>query len=146
MRPHGSSAQLEQRRLRAVALSKEGLRPTAIASRLGTTLRSVERWLQACRDKGAEAMRAKPSPGRPPKLTPQQKQDLVDCLLQGASAHGFATDLWTCPRVAELIHRRFGVIYHVDTIPYVLRGLGFSPSKATMSGQGAGRRGHPTLD
>lgn len=130
MRPHGSSAELERRRWRAVALKEEGVRPTEIARRLGTTLRSVDRWLQAHREAGPEGLRAKPSPGRTPKLTPDQRENLVQCLLEGASAHGFATDLWTCPRIAELIRRRYGVCYHVDSIPQLLRGLDFSPSEA----------------
>jgi transposase len=130
MRPHGSSVQLERRRQRAVALKEQGVRPTQIARQLGTTLRSVERWLRAHQEAGLEGLKAKPSPGRPPKLTPAQRQDLVQCLLQGASAHGFATDLWSCPRVAELIRCRYGVRYHVDSIPHVLRALHFSPSEA----------------
>ena len=50
-------------------------------------------------------------------------------LLDGARAAGFATDLWTCPRVRRLIKDRFGVRYHVDSLPRVLRSLGFSPQK-----------------
>ena len=138
MRPHGSSAQLEKRRRKAVALREQGVRPTEIARRLGTTFRSVERWLRAHREQGDEGLKAKPAAGRPAKLTVQQKQDLVECLLQGALPHGFATDLWTCPRIAELIARRYGVTYHVDTIPYVMRSLGFSPSEARVSSQGTG--------
>lgn len=138
MRPHGSSAQLEKRRRKAVALKEQGVRPTEIARRLGTTFRSVERWLQTHREHGPEGLKAKPAPGRPPKLTAQQREELVECLLQGALTHGFATDLWTCPRIAELIARRYGVTYHVDTIPYVMRGLGFSPPEARVSSQGTG--------
>lgn len=138
MRPHGSSAQLERRRWRAVSLKEQGVRPTEIARRLGTTLRSVERWLQAHQEAGHEALQAKPSPGRPPKLTPAQRRDLVRCLLQGACSHGFSTDLWSCPRIAELIRRRYGVHYHVDSVPHVLRRLGFSPSEAPASPPRAG--------
>jgi transposase len=136
MRPHGSSAQLERRRREAVSLMDQGWRPTQIARRLGTTLRSVDRWIRAHRQRGAGALKAKPSPGRPPKLSARQRQSLVNCLLKGAAACGFATDLWTCRRIAELIHRRFGVSYHVDAVPRLMRGLGFSPSKASVPSQG----------
>jgi len=63
---------------------------------------------------------------------------LVQCLLKGAGHYGFATDLWTSPRVAQLIARRYGVTYHVDAILRLLAGLGFSRSEAAVSGQGAG--------
>jgi transposase len=138
MRPHGSSVQLEQRRLQAVALREQGVRPTQIARRMGTTLRSVERWLQAHRRRGAKALKAKPVPGRPPKLSARQRQGLVRCLVRGAVACGFPSDLWTSRRIAELIRRRYQVSFHVDSIPRVMTGLGFSPSEATVSGPGAG--------
>jgi transposase len=50
-------------------------------------------------------------------------------LLAGAQSQGFATELWTCPRVRVLIAERYGVEYHVDHIPRLLRSLGFSPRK-----------------
>jgi transposase len=37
--------------------------------------------------------------------------------------------LWTCPRVVQLIERVYGVHYHVDHIPHVMRSLGFSVQK-----------------
>ena len=50
-------------------------------------------------------------------------------LLEGAREPGYPTDLWTCPRVADLIRKRFGVDYHVDHIGRLLRSLGFSTQK-----------------
>ena len=146
MRPHGSPTQLEQRRLKAVALKKQGLRPFEIARRLNTTRRSVRRWLRAYARGGPAAVASKPSPGRPSHLTKRQRQGLVKCLLKGASRFGFATDLWTSPRIAHLIARRYKAMYHVDAIPRLMAGLGFSPSKAAVSSQGARRGGHPALD
>jgi transposase len=46
-------------------------------------------------------------------------------LPRGARACGFATDLWTCPRVAEWIRRRFGVCYHVDHLGRLLRRVAY---------------------
>ena len=58
--------------------------------------------------------------GRPPKISDQEKLELEKKLLEGAKAAGFSTDLWTCPRVAQLIYSCFGVRYHVDHIWRVL--------------------------
>lgn len=137
MRPYGSPKLLEQRRLQAVVLKRQGRMPVEIARRLNTTRRSVRRWLRAYARGGMAALASKPSPGRPPHLTKRQRQGLAKCLLKSASHYGFATDLWTSPRIAQLIVRRYGVQYHVDAIPRLLAGLGFSPSKAAVSGQGA---------
>jgi len=97
---------------------------------LGTTPQSVCRWVRDARSNGPEALEAKPAPGRPSKLTTRQREALVRCLLKGAAVFGFATDLWTCPRIAEVIERRWGVQYHLDAIPRLMASLGFSPSEA----------------
>ena len=130
MRTHGSAEQLEQRRRRAICLVvEEGLSVTETACRVQADRRTVTRWMQAFRAGGAEALAAKPHPGRASFLTYAQKDDLLERMLSGARAQGFDTDLWTCPRVKELIEREYGVAYHVDHIPRLLRSLGFSPQK-----------------
>ena len=129
MRPTGSPEELEHRRLRALALLKEGLLPVEVARRVGVDRRSVRRWKRAARRRGEAGVRAKPAPGRPPKLDPEHKRQLEALLLEGAQAAGFHTDLWTCPRVAELIERRFGVCYHVDHIGRLLHDLDWTPQK-----------------
>jgi putative transposase len=62
-------------------------------------------------------------------LAPRQLQQVERVLRNGAQAAGFATDLWTCPRVAQVIARRFGVQYHVDHLRRLLRAMGWSPQK-----------------
>jgi len=131
MRPCGSPEVLEQRRRRGIALLKEGYTPVEVARRMGVDRRSVRRWKAAYRKHGQAGIAARPTPGRPACLSPGQKKRLVAMLLKGARAGGFATDLWTCPRVAQLIWDRFGVDYHVDHVGRLLHGLGFSPQKPT---------------
>jgi transposase len=69
--------------------------------------------------------------GRPAKLGPTDKQQLERALLQGAQAHGFLNDLWTLPRVAELIHRQHGVRLHPGHVWRVLGGMGWSVQRPT---------------
>src|SRR5262245_7263688 len=102
MRPTGSPEELERRRLRALALLDEGLQPVEVARRVGVDRRSVRRWKAAARAQGEAGVLAKPVPGRPSKLKAKQRTRLERLLLKGAQAAGFHTDLWTCPRVAEL--------------------------------------------
>jgi transposase len=129
MRPEGSPEELERRRLRALALLEEGLQPVVVAQRLGVDRRSVRRWKAAARRGGAQALTARPAPGRPPKLQSRQHPRLEKLLLGGAQAAGFANDLWTCPRIARLIEQEFGVQYHVDHVGRLLRGLGWTPQR-----------------
>ena len=127
-------------------MRQQGHGPTQVARLLDTTPQSVGRWLRAYQQGGPQALTARPTPGRPAKLNTRQKRGLVACLLKGASAFGFATELWTCPRIAEVIARRWGVRYHVDHIPRLMATLGFSPSEARGSGLGTRRGGNPPLD
>lgn len=129
MRPHGSPEELERRRQRAIELLEQGHFPVEVARALGVDRRSVRRWKAAHRKGGLQALRAKQAPGRPAELDTKQKGQLEKALLKGAQAAGFPSDLWTCPRVRQLIARRFGVPYHVDHIGRLLHSLGWSPQK-----------------
>lgn len=129
MRPYGSPEELERRRERALELLSEGLPPVEVARRVGVDRRSVRRWKAAHRQGGRRALKAKPAPGRPPLLAATDRETLQETLLEGATAAGFSTDLWTCRRVAEVILRQFGVHYHVSHVARLLRALGWSPQK-----------------
>ncbi len=129
MRPHGSPADLEARRRRAVALLDKGLGVREVARQIGCSPMSVSRWQAEVRARGPNALRPKPAPGRPPRVTARQRAKLLKLLLKGAMAHGFRTDLWTLPRVAEVITRTFGVRYHPAHVWKILRGEGWSCQK-----------------
>jgi transposase len=129
MRPAGSSKSLERRRHRALKLLEDGFQPVEVARMVGVDRRSVRRWKSAYRELGVEGIAAQPTPGRPPKLSAEAKQELEQILIQGAEAAGFSSALWTCRRVAEVIRKRFRVHYHVDHIGRLLRSMGWTPQK-----------------
>lgn len=131
MRPVGTPDELERRRKRALQLLKDGYRVSEVAVMVGVDRRSVARWQRAKREGGMRALRAKHAPGRPLKLSVEARTELETVLLGGALAYGFSTDLWTCPRIAEVIAHRFGVEYHVDHIPKILRQLGWTVQTPT---------------
>ena len=126
MRPKGSPAELERRRLRALSLLEQGLQPVEVAQRIGVDRRSVRRWKAAARRNGPKALQALAAPGRPPKLAARHRPRLQRILLRGAQAAGFANDLWTCPRITQLIERHFKVRYHADHVGRLLHSLGWS--------------------
>lgn len=112
MRPPGTSEHLERRRRRAIAMMRRGRSYRAIAAALRASLSSVVRWAQAYRTGGSEALRPRPAPGRPSRLTPAQTERLRRHLLKGPLAAGYSTNLWTLARIAKLIHTLFGIRYH----------------------------------
>jgi transposase len=129
MKTPGTAEERERRRREAMALVKRGHSAAQIGARLGIDPRTVRRWKQAFRLRGAAGLRVKAAPGAALKLSAVQRAGLRRRLMAGALTQGFSTDLWTCPRVAQLIERVYGVHYHVDHIPYVMRSLGFTSQK-----------------
>ena len=129
MRPRGSAEELARRRRRAVALLGEGHSLSAVARRVGAAVSAVWNWRQAVRRRGLKGLQPKPVPGRPRKLTRPQRRRLPGLLLRGAQAHGYRTDLWTLPRVAQVIEREFGVRYHPAHVSRILVEAGWSCQK-----------------
>jgi len=129
MRPKGSPALLEERRRRVIAFLKQRLSLHEIARRIGCHASSVMRWRNALQSGGRKALKAKPAPGRPPRLTLKQKRKLVRLLTQGAVAHGYRTQLWTTQRIADLIERQLGVRYHRNHVGKLLHQIGWSHQK-----------------
>lgn len=117
---------LRLRRHRAARLFAAGEVLAAVARALRVSRQSVSRWYGEWRHGGAAALRGAGRAGRKPKLDRAQLQRLDRALHQGARAHGFATDLWTLPRVAAVIERLTGVHYHPGHVWRVLRGLGWT--------------------
>ena len=117
--------QQERLRLRGVAMLQEGLSPTRIARELGVARLTVYRWKSRGQGKGAKIA---PS-GRKPALPLRQCRQLERILERGAVAWGFATEVWTGRRIAQVIWQRFGVRYHFKSIPALLQSLGWSWQK-----------------
>ena len=104
MRSQGTAQALERRRRLAVTRVLEGYPIREGAAFLGVTERSVNRWLEACRQSGdLDALQAKASPGRPRKLTRRQERTVLGWLTKWPTAFGFAGELWTSRRLAALI-------------------------------------------
>jgi transposase len=132
MRSKGTSVELEQRRRLAIRRIQEGWRSKDVAAFLGVTERTVCRWLTAFRAHGADGLKAKPNAGPAPYLTPAQERQVLGWLLQKPSAFGFASELWTSRRLAQLIDQRFGVRYNANYLCAWLAERGFTPQKPTV--------------
>ncbi len=119
-RPIGTPAELERRRRRAVDLLDQGESPSAIARILGVARPSLYRWRQAARS-GPQGLAAKRHPGPTPLLDDDQLEQLENLLLEGATAHGWANELWTAKRVAEIIRRHFHIDFHPEHVRKILK-------------------------
>ena len=129
MRSQGTAQELEQRRRLAVRRVNEGWKQKDVAAFLGVTERAVTRWMAAFRRGGDAAIAAKPTPGRPPKLSGRQERSVLTWLARSPEAFGYKTDLWTTRRLAEVIAKRFGVRFHSNYLAAWLTDRGYSPQK-----------------
>jgi transposase len=121
--------ELEKRRLRAGRLLLKGVAQVEVARRVGVAKSTVSGWAKRLEAGGVDALRSTRALGRPASLGPGQRAELIRALKQGAMAHGFATELWTLPRVGRLIEERFGLRYSEPHVWRILRQLGFSPQR-----------------
>ena len=107
--------------MRAADLLERGVIPTEIARRVGVAHQVVSEWRKAWRQGGREALRSAGPAGRKSKLSAEQLGQVENALVNGAAANGYQTDVWTLPRVAEVIQHVTGVSYHPGHVWYVLR-------------------------
>jgi transposase len=116
----------------AVQRVQDGYSVAEVARFLGVAERSIYRWLARVRDHGERVgLKPKPHFGPKPRLNIEQDIDILTYLETRPTCHGFATDVWTAPRVAEIIERRFGIKYHPRYVNQWLRERGVTPQRPT---------------
>ena len=108
---------------------QDGVPLSEVARHVGVWPGSVVRWRDAYERAGEEGLKAKRHPGRKPRLSAQERGRLGELLVQGPQAHGYRTQLWTLPRVAEVIEKEFGVSYHPGHVWRILRAMEWSCQK-----------------
>ena len=124
-------AVMERRRLKAVALFEKGLGASAVARRLGVRRQSAHAWKRRWQQEGRAGLQSKGPAGPKSRLTPAQEEALAQAILEGPTADGHATAVWTLPRIAALIRQRHGVEYHPGHVWHLLDRLGFSCQRPT---------------
>jgi transposase len=121
---------LEQMRLRAVDAVESGVHPEDVAASLGMGRGTVYGWLARYREGGKDALKAKPVPGRRPKLSGDQMRRLYT-MITGTDPRQlkFEFALWTRELVRVLIRREFQVSLSAVSVGRLLRTLGLSPQR-----------------
>jgi transposase len=121
----------ERRRRRGARLLEAGVKQAEVARRIGVTRTSVSRWEKLRQEGGEEALKRPKRFGRPRRLSDAQCEKLIEQLKAGALAAGFATELWTLPRMRSLIEQRFSVKLTEPSVWRLLRSLGWSVQRPT---------------
>ena len=119
----------DARRLQAWHLKQQGWSQRQIAVAMGVSEGAVSQWMKRARKAGPEALRRRPPPGAPRRLSPDQLARLPGLLHRGPMAYGFRGELWTRARIAAVIRLEFGVSYHSRHVGRLLDALHWSPQK-----------------
>jgi transposase len=135
MRSVGTAAELERRRQLAAQRVSDGYSTEEVADFLGVDPRSVRRWLAALRQRGPAGLASQPVPGRPPKLSATQEKIIRRWLAGCPTEFGFATELWSAPRLAQLIEQEWGIRLHPKYLAAWLRQRGYTPQKPHRVGR-----------
>jgi transposase len=119
----------EGRRLRAWHLKQKGWSQRRIAEALGVSEGAVSQWITRARGGGMDALRHRPPPGAPCRLTATQRAHLPSLLQKGPEAYGFRGEVWTRGRIAAVIRLTYGVAYHPTHIGRLCKAIRWSLQK-----------------
>jgi transposase len=118
------------RRVQALLEVGAGRTVPQVAERLGLDATTVYGWLHVFLVEGVASLRYGRAPGRPSKLTPNQKRRLCDLIAAGPLAAGYPSGCWSTLFIQDLIQREFGVLYNHHYLATLLHNLGMSYQKA----------------
>jgi transposase len=130
MRPNGLPLELEHRRQLVVhRIIDDGYKIDEISKFFGIDASSIRRWLRTYEHEGEKGLIAKQASGRPPKLTIFQEKIVSRWICEKATSFEFNTELWTAPRLTQLIKREFGISFNSHYLVDWLRERHFTPQK-----------------
>lgn len=121
---------LEEMRARAVRSVQNGQSPEIVAAALGINRTTIYDWLAKYRRGGWGALKAKPVPGRPPKLSGRAIKWIYDTVTQKSPLQlRFEFALWTREMIAKLIMDKFGVKLSASSVGRLLAQIGLTCQK-----------------
>lgn len=120
-------------RLHGVLLfsEKEDESCDSIGALFGNSPRTVSNWIKRINETGdIESLRSKKQPGRPPRLTEQQRQELKAVIQESPEKHGIAINIWDGKSLSAYIEKQYGVIMKTRTCQRLFHQLGFTLKRA----------------
>ncbi len=107
-------------------LFRQGCFQAEVSRRLNVSRQTASRWHAAWRRDGQRGLQGAGRAGRKPRLDDAARERVEAALLQGATAWGFSTQLWTLDRVAHVIWKSCGVRYSRPQVWRILGQMGWS--------------------
>ncbi|MEF8838399.1 MAG: helix-turn-helix domain-containing protein [Haloarculaceae archaeon] len=118
----------ETKRLLVAIIYKRGPSVPMIAEWLNTREQTIYRWFDRLENEPIrEAVTDRPRPGRPPKLSDEQRAAFRDAVARPPAAVGFDEPAWSTTLARRYLVEEFGVEYTKRHVQRLLRNAGLRP-------------------
>src|ERR1700720_2056453 len=114
------------RRLLALAAVYDGQNREEAARIGGMDRQTLRDWVHRFNEEGADGLINAKSPGRPPKLSKEQMEELRRLVEAGPDPEKDGVARWRCVDLKRVLGERFGVDLSEVSLGRVLKKLGFS--------------------
>jgi putative transposase len=121
------------RRILAIANALAGMSREEAAKSAGMDRQTLRDWVIRYNDYSLDGLADRPRDGRPPKLDPEEKAELIHIVLAGPDPEASGVSAFTREDLVRICEKRFGKRLHVTSIGRILRELGLSRQKARPS-------------
>ncbi len=119
---HGAKA---ARRMLAIALVLEGKDRKTAAETCGMDRQTLRDWVHRYNAEGLAGLKNRKAPGRPCRLTAEQKAELASLIERGPDTEQDGVVRWRCIDLKRRIEEMFGVKLHERTVGKQLKALGY---------------------
>jgi len=107
-----------------------GKKPKELEDIYETSFKSICNWVNRLNEGGVEALIDKEKPGRTPKLSAGQKEEIKSAvLMQSPEEFGYNSSTWTGLLLIDLIKNRYDIVYKKAHIYNILKKMGLTFQK-----------------
>ncbi len=117
-------------RVRAVSAVLDGQRKVDVAKAYQVDYTTLYRWCKRYeRQENFTGLERKSGSGRPSILNIDNRERLMDIVMQPASHFGYETDFWTCRRITQIAEQELKIAISRLTVWRTLRDIGLTYQK-----------------
>lgn len=116
-------------KLHAILLVAQGFTCPEVSRLMGDSVRTIQTWVNRFEKKGFSGLMEKKRPGRPPRLTEEQMEEIKVALTRSPRDYGIEANIWDGKTLSWFILEEFDVILEVRQCQRLFRKLGFTYRK-----------------
>lgn len=113
-------------RLHVVLLLLRGVSTAEVARMFSEPLRTVQRWAATLNENGLSGLIDDARPGRPPRLTQDQMENVRQDIEKGPQIFGYVQGLWDGPLLSHHIRIHYDVALGVRQCERIFHNIGYT--------------------